>query len=57
MRDLQQSLHAALLPGVPPEEDPRRAAAIRLQTEARQTLCVRRLWLHRPHAGGPVPAC
>lgn len=40
MRDLQQSLHAALLPGVPPEEDPRRAAAIRLQTEARQTLCV-----------------
>lgn len=46
-----------MFPGIPPQEDSWSAAAIRLQTEARQTVRVRGLRLHRPHAGGPVPAC
>lgn len=56
VRGLQQGLHAALLSGVAPEEDPRRAAAVRLQAEEGQAVRVRGLRLHWPHAGGPVPA-
>ncbi len=46
-----ESLHAALLSGVSPAEDPRRPAAVRIPPAALQDLRVRGLRLHLQPAG------
>lgn len=56
MQPVRQGLHAALLAGVPPQEDTRRAAEVRVQGAAGQAVRVRGVWLHVREPGGPRPA-
>ena len=56
MREVRESLHSALLSGIPSVEGPRGTAPIHLQATPLQDLRVRGMRYHHRHGGQPLQA-